>query len=594
SFVELPDDKYTPRKFDPRSSFNAIRYQDYATPINAPLVKQFIRRHRLEKKNPKAAISEAVEPIVYYVDRGAPEPIRSALIEGAQWWNQAFEAAGYDNAFQVKVMPEGADPMDVRYNLIQWVHRSTRGWSYGASVSDPRTGEIIKGHVSLGSLRVRQDFMITQGLVKAYEEGKPVSPEMLKLALARLRQLSAHEVGHTIGLMHNFAASVDGRASVMDYPHPLVLMDENGNFDFSKSYDVGIGAFDKRSVLWGYQDFPEGTDEAAELNKILSVTYGAMKLNFISDQDARPRGGAHPLAHLWDNGKRASEELDRMLVMRKQAMSNFGEHNIPEGEAMAMLEDVLVPLYFSHRYQVEATAKVLGGMYYTYAVRGGEQVPVRMISAATQKAAFNSLINTLRPENLEIPEDILQLIPPRPSGYPRGREHFKIKTGFTLDPLGAAEAAANHTLAFMLDAQRANRLVEFAARDQSYPAYDEIIDDLISGLWKMETKSSYHEEILRLVQSRSLQHMMVLGRQENATPQVRAIINYKLMGLAEWLENRLDNLNDGGQAAHYYMSIQLIEAYLDDPEEWEALPVVRMPDGSPIGMDCQKWGEDLD
>lgn len=594
SFVELPDNNYKPRKFDPRSSFNAIRYQDYATPIDAPLVKQFVRRHRLEKKNPNAAISEAVEPIVYYVDRGAPEPIRSALIEGAQWWNQAFEAAGYDNAFQVKVMPEGADPMDVRYNLIQWVHRSTRGWSYGASVSDPRTGEIIKGHVSLGSLRVRQDFLITQGLVKAYEEGKPVSPEMLKLALARLRQLSAHEVGHTIGLMHNFAASVDGRASVMDYPHPLVLMDEKGNFDFSRSYDVGIGSFDKRSVLWGYQDFPEGTDEEAELDKILKETYGAMKLNFISDQDARPKGGAHPLAHLWDNGKRASEELDRMLVMRKQAMSNFGEHNIPEGEAMAMLEDVLVPLYFSHRYQVEATAKVLGGMYYTYAVRGGEQVPVRMISAATQKAAFNSLINTLRPENLEIPENILQLIPPRPAGYPRGREHFKIKTGFTLDPLAAAEAASNHTLAFMLDAQRANRLVEFAARDQNYPGYDEIIDDLISSLWKMETKNSYHEEILRLVQSRSLQHMMVLGRQANATPQVRAIINYKLMGLAEWLENRLDNLTDGGQAAHYYMSIQLIEAYLDDPEEWEALPVVGMPDGSPIGMDCQKWGEDLD
>ncbi|MEL6255627.1 MAG: zinc-dependent metalloprotease [Bacteroidota bacterium] len=594
SFVELPDGNYKPRKFDPRSSFNAIRYQDYATPIDAPLVKQFIRRHRLEKKNPSAAISEAVEPIVYYVDRGAPEPIRSALIEGAKWWNQAFEAAGYDNAFQVKVMPEGADPMDVRYNLIQWVHRSTRGWSYGASVSDPRTGEIIKGHVSLGSLRVRQDFLITQGLVKAYEAGKPVSPEMLKLALARLRQLSAHEVGHTIGLMHNFAASVDGRSSVMDYPHPLILMDENGNLDFSKSYDVGIGAFDKRSVLWGYQDFPEGTDEEAELQKILGVTYGAMKLNFISDQDARPKGGAHPLAHLWDNGKRASEELDRMLILRKKAMSNFGEHNIAEGEAMAMLEDVLVPLYFSHRYQVEATAKVLGGVFYSYAVRGGDQVPVRMISAATQKAAFNSLINTLKPENLEIPENILQMIPPRPVGYPRGREHFKIKTGFTLDPLAAAEAASNHTLAFMLDAQRANRLVEFAARDQSYPGYDEIIDDLISSLWKMETKSSYHEEILRLVQSRSLQHMMVLGRQENATPQVRAIINYKLNELADWLDNRMDNVSNGGQRAHYYMSMQLIEAYLDDPEEWEALPVIAMPDGSPIGMDCQMWIGDLD
>jgi len=592
SFVELPDDQYKPRVFDPRSGFNAIDYQDYATPIEASLVKRFIRRHRLEKKNPSAAISEAVEPIVYYVDRGAPEPIRSALIEGAAWWNQAFEATGYSNAFQVKVMPADADPMDVRYNLIQWVHRSTRGWSYGASVSDPRTGEIIKGHVSLGSLRVRQDFLIAQGLVKAYEEGKEPNPVMLEMALARLRQLSAHEVGHTIGLMHNFAASVDGRASVMDYPHPLIQLNENGELDFSKSYDVGIGIFDKRTVLFGYQDFPEGADEAAELAKIIEETYGKLRLNYISDQDARPRGGAHPLAHLWDNGSNAPAELKRMLDLRAYALQNFGLHNIPEGEAMARLEDVLVPIYFSHRYQVEAAAKVLGGMQYSYAVKGGSQEPVQMISAAEQNAALDALLLSLSAENLAISENILAIIPPRPVGYPRGREHFKIKTGFTLDPLSAAEAAANHSLSFLLDAQRASRLVEFSARNGEFPGLGEVLDKVIDATWKTKSISSYHAEIGRLVQSRTLQHLMDLGKQSRATPQVRALVALKLMQLKTWIEQQSKTKLDESTLAHYYMSLQLIAAYQEDPDGWKALPVVQMPDGSPIGMGCEVWGEE--
>src|SRR5271169_786688 len=215
SFVQLPPPGYKPRAYDPRSSFFGPGYMDYATPISEPIVKRFIARHRLEKKDPKATVSEAVQPIVYYLDRGAPEPIRSALLEGARWWKQAFEAAGYKNAFRVELMPEGADPMDLRYNVIEWVHRATRGWSYGEGIIDPRTGEIIKGQVSLGSLRVRQDFLIAEGLLAPYAEGGFVPGEMLAMSLGRLRQLAAHEVGHTLGLMHNFAASTSNRASVM-------------------------------------------------------------------------------------------------------------------------------------------------------------------------------------------------------------------------------------------------------------------------------------------------------------------------------------------------------------------------------------------
>ncbi|MCK5210931.1 MAG: DUF5117 domain-containing protein, partial [Cyclobacteriaceae bacterium] len=245
SFIQLPDNNYEPREFDPRAGLNGIRYMDFATPINEPILKRFIARHRLKKQDPNAEISEPVKPIIYYVDPGTPEPIRSALTEGAEWWNQAFESAGYKNAFQVKLLPEGADLMDIRYNVIQWVHRSTRGWSYGSTVMDPRTGEIIKGHISLGSLRVRQDFLIAEGLLAPYETGTEVSPEMQEMALARLRQLSAHEVGHTLGLAHNFAASVSNRASVMDYPHPFVKINEDGSFDLSGAYDNGIGEWDR-------------------------------------------------------------------------------------------------------------------------------------------------------------------------------------------------------------------------------------------------------------------------------------------------------------------------------------------------------------
>src|SRR5205814_22033 len=315
----LPPPGYKTRAYDPRASFFGIGYMDYATPISEPIVKRFIARHRLEKKDPKAAVSEAVQPIVYYLDRGAPEPSRTALLEGARWWNQAFEAAGYKNAFRVELLPEGADMMDLRYNVIQWVHRATRGWSYGAGVIDPRTGEIIKGHVTLGSLRVRQDYLIAEGLLAPYEKGKPVSPKMLEMALARLRQLAAHEVGHTLGLEHNYSSSTVNRSSVMDYPPPYVKLGADGVPDLSDAYATGIGEWDKVAIAFGYQDFAPGTDEATALNKILGDAF-ARGLRFLTDQDARPAGSSSSLAHLWDSGTNAVDELNRLMQVRAAAL----------------------------------------------------------------------------------------------------------------------------------------------------------------------------------------------------------------------------------------------------------------------------------
>ncbi|MBT8311772.1 MAG: DUF5117 domain-containing protein, partial [Flavobacteriaceae bacterium] len=402
SFIALPDADYNERAFDPRSGSYPFSYYDYATPVEEPIVKRYITRHRLEKKDPGAAVSEAVEPIVYYLDNGTPEPVRSALLEGGKWWNQAFEAIGFKNAFQLKMLPDDADPLDVRYNVIQWVHRSTRGWSYGSSITDPRTGEIIKGHVSLGSLRIRQDFMIAQALMnQPFGERDDNNQPMLDMALARIRQLSAHEIGHTLGFAHNFAASTNDRASVMDYPHPDINL-KQGTLDFSKAYDTGIGVWDKVAVAYSYSHFPEGTDEQEALNKILDDARQT-GLRYISDQDARPAGSAHVLGHLWDNGSSAAEELEEVLDIRKLAITNFSAENIRSYQPYTVLEDVFVPLYFFHRYQTEATAKVVGGLDYNYAVRGDRQGIWKTVDKGRQSKALASLLKTLDADEIAIP-----------------------------------------------------------------------------------------------------------------------------------------------------------------------------------------------
>jgi hypothetical protein len=583
SFVQLPEPGYQPRAFDPRAGYFGITYMDFATPINEPIVRRFIARHRLKKKHPEAAISEPVEPIIYYLDPGAPEPIRSALLEGARWWNQAFEAAGYKDAFQVRMLPQGADPMDVRYNLIQWVHRSTRGWSYGASIEDPRTGEIIKGQVTLGSLRVRQDYLIAEGLLAPYEQGRPVSPAMLEMALARLRQLSAHEVGHTLGLAHNFAASASNRASVMDYPHPLVKLPEAGAPDLGAAYATGVGEWDKAAIAYGYSDFPAGADGKPKLDAILAGAQ-ARGLIFISDADARAPGGAHPAAHLWDNGANAVDELQRVMQVRARALARFSADNIREGAPMSTLEDVLVPVYLLHRYQAEAASKVLGGLYYTYALRGDGQRVTEKISGAEQRRAFDALLATIQPEALALPERLLRLIPPPAFGYRRSREDFAARTGPTFDPLAAAECAANLTVGLVLHPERAARLVEHHARDHSQPGLGEVIDKLLAATWKARAEAGYPGEIRRAVDQVVLYHLMALVANDSAGTQVRALASLKLDQLKKWVTEQAKITVNEGQRAHFSFAAAQISAFQRDPRQINLPKPAEPPPGQPIGM----------
>ena len=575
SFVALPDSDYETRKFDPRSGVNALSFYDYSTPVNESTQKQYIYRHRLEKKDPSAEISEAIEPIIYYLDNGTPEPVRSALIEGGNWWNQAFESIGYKDAFQVKILPDDADPLDVRYNVIQWVHRSTRGWSYGSSVADPRTGEIIKGHVSLGSLRIRQDFMIALGLTEApFDPTNNKEYAALELALARIRQLSAHEIGHTLGFAHNFAASAKSRTSVMDYPHPYLTL-ENDKINYSKAYEKGIGSWDKVSVGYAYSDFPGDIDESKELNLLLENSLKEGHL-FISDSDARPIGGAHPKAHLWDNGSSATDELNVLMQIRSKALNQLSLNHIKEGAPYSDLEDLFVPMYLLHRYQVEAVVKMIGGVDYNYAVKGPILSSVIVVSPTQQRNALLEYLNTLNPKALKIPSHFNKLIHPRSFSNPRTRENFLSQTGVTFDYLGIATSLSDALIGMLLHPERANRLVMQFGFDKNQLSLKETLNILVNNHFKKTPRDTHENQLNEIVKGSILKHLMQLGQNSLASNITKAIIYEQLETLDRWLAEH----SEANFSNFYRMEIQ---NYFDNPSGFNLTSSKRLPDGSPIG-----------
>ncbi|HMM81427.1 MAG TPA: zinc-dependent metalloprotease [Pyrinomonadaceae bacterium] len=602
SFVQLPDDRYTPRRFDPRTGAINISFYDYGTDINQDLEKRWIIRHRLEKKDPSARVSEPVKPIVYYVDNGAPKAIQDALIEGASWWNQAFEAAGFKNAFQVKVLPADADPMDLRYNVINWVHRSTRGWSIGDSVVDPRTGEILKGDVTLDSQRARQDFLLATGMMPQYLNGNfacdfGVLPdadyllpddsarEATAMSYARIRQLSAHEVGHTLGFSHNFAASTYGRASVMDYPAPMVKI-SNGKLDFSDAYAVGIGAFDKFAVTYSYAQFAPGTDEDAALNAIVKdgVSKGML---YLSDSEARPANAADPLANLWDNGPDPIAMLEHEMEVRRIGLNNFGIKNIPVGTPMSELENKFMPLFLHHRYQLSAAIREIGGVYYTFSVRETDGPSPKTIAspvpAMRQRKALALVLSTINAKELVIPENVLELMPPVASGYRSGRsELFTKRTSPIFDPVGAAEIAADLTVSGLLQQDRAARTLDQNAADKASPGFREVVDALIKATWGSAAPANAREaEIERGIESLVVTRLMELAADADARSQVRAVASDALRSLAASLKRRR---SIGDAAAHDRSTVEDIERFLSRPfEPTKRTPPLATPPGDPIG-----------
>ena len=577
SLVELPDNNYRPRLDDPRAGYGGPNFVDYSTPIGEPMVRRYIHRHRLEKKDPTAAIGDPVKPIEYWVDPGAPEDVRNALIEGASWWNQAFEAAGFRNAFKVAVLPDGADPMDIRYNMINWVHRSTRGWSFGGTVGDPRTGEIIKGTVTLGSLRDRQDYLIFEGLLSPYTTGGEKPDILYRAALARIRQLAAHEVGHTLGLGHNYYDSTQGWISVMDYPHPQEKLLPDGTIDLSQAYPARIGEWDKISIKYGYSQLPQG-DESAALARILDEAW-AKDLRYMTNQDT----GVHPRVDQWSNGVNQADELNRIMRIRRATLDRLGEHTIRTGAPMATIEEPLVPIFMYHRYSVESAASSIGGQDYIYGMRGDGRTPVKWESAANQRKALEALANTLKPAELAVPKQVLDAIPPRPPGFGRHRELFPRTTGDGFDPLSPATVAADVTIGFVLQLDRAARMVAQHAVDPALPGLEEVIDHLTKATFDAPAASPYEAEIRRAEERVLVDRVMRLATGAS-NGQVRAIAAWKLAKLATRLKAEAAT-GEAEQAQHALLAAD-IKRFLDRPADpAQPMPAPAAPPGAPIGGD---------
>ncbi|CAA9294276.1 MAG: hypothetical protein AVDCRST_MAG11-351, partial [uncultured Gemmatimonadaceae bacterium] len=431
SLVRLPDAGYRPRPMDPRVGFNGIQFHDFAQPLQGTLEQRWAARHRLERTNPADPASPVRRPIVYYIDRGIPEPVRTATREGALFWAEAFDRAGLRGGFRVEDLPEGADPLDARYNVVQWVNRNERGWSVGGSLGDPRTGEIVKGMARMDSHRARTDYNLYAGLM-----GADAAAADTAFVLARVRQVTAHEIGHTLGLAHNYIASTYERGSVMDYPPPRVRLDSAGNITIREAYARGPGPYDVWAVRWGYGIYPAAT-ERDSLRAIVAegVRSG---FQFLSDADARPEYAADPRTNLWDDAGTAAEFFRHEQGVRRVAMRRFGLRNIREGEPVAVLQERFAPVYLMHRFAINSLAKAVGGMEYAGAVRGDGVQATRPVPAARQREALALLAGALHPAELAIPDSVLTLMAPRPYGYDQSVELFGSRTRPAFDELGAA------------------------------------------------------------------------------------------------------------------------------------------------------------
>ena len=570
SLIALPAPGYEPRT-DPYGYALGFQQVDASAPLGQPMVRNLIARYRLDRTSPELVGARVVtNPIVFYIDPAAPEPVRRALREGADWWRAGFEAAGLTGAYRVEDLPAGADPLDVRYNVVNWVNRATRGWSYGQAIADPRTGETVKGAVVLGSLRVRQDILIFQALVGANLTGTGDPSDPITAALARIRQLSAHEVGHALGFNHNFASSIQDRASVMDYPPPRIGFD-GARIDLSKAYDVGLGAWDRFLV-----DYVYGARTDADARPKVAAARAA-GLRFVADADARPLGSGHPEGAMWDDGSSPVAELNRVMAIRRVALDRFGHGSVPSGAPMAELRRAFVPVWLLHRYQVEAAAKSLGGIDFPFAL-AGEAAVARPASGTQQRAALAALLATLSEPALAVPPHLLPMLSAGSAEIDDRQSVIEQIAGAgrdIFDPMKATEVAAVQTLNSLLDSARLNRLEAQHSADSAVPSPHEVVDALIAQSFPRRPGA-----VGQRIATTVALALARAARQPSLSPTVSAQLNGQLERLAGGLVRNRERSAEGDWARGLGALLQDREALDKAIADPARLP--QIPPGMPI------------